>query len=57
MIFKNTKAERPSIYYDYKCSRVHMKLDFQVWACKLKYVQIINTWASFIENKILQKLG
>ena len=43
--FLKTKAERPSFYYDInKCNRVHVGLEFQVWA-------------SFIENKILQKLG
>ena len=43
--FLKTKAERPSFYYDInKCNRVHVGLEFQVLA-------------SFIENKILQKLG
>ena len=43
--FLKTKAERPSFYYDInKCNRVHVGMEFQVWA-------------SFIENKILQKLG
>ena len=42
--FLKTKAERPSFYYDiHKCNRVHVGLEFQVWACKLKYVQIIIT--------------